>query len=81
MQRMVKQSIKGGLLMPILFGLISVASAQEPKSANTDKSVEAMYRLRYMTQYLSLARITSRYDVVQSSGQKIEFSEADSSCP
>lgn len=56
------------------------ASAQEPAAPAGDKSAEAGYLLTYMAHYLAGLKqysvaIRTSYDVVQESGQKIEFEE------
>jgi hypothetical protein len=75
------KSIQGIALLLLLTGLLSGAFAQDRKPADKKPGAEAMYLLKYMAEYLSGAkqlqvRITSGYDVVQPSGQKIEFREA-----
>lgn len=68
------------MLLLVLTGLITGPSAQDQKPAEDKTRAEAMFLLKYMAEYLSVARqlqvrITSGYDVVRSSGQKIEFRE------
>jgi hypothetical protein len=81
MRRSIGKSIQGMVLLLVLAGLIPGAFAQEQKSAEKKTGTEAMFLLKYMAEYISGAKqlqvsITSGYDVVQPSGQKIEFREA-----
>jgi hypothetical protein len=81
MQLMNQKGIQGIVLILFLVVFVSCAfAAQKQKSPDSGKNPEAMYYLRYMAEYLAGAkqlqvRITSGYDVMQSSGQKIEFRE------
>jgi hypothetical protein len=81
MRVLKRKRIQRVALLLILVGLSSWAFAQEQKPADKSTRAEAMYLLKYMAEYLSGAkqlqvRITSGYDVVQPTGQKIEFREA-----
>lgn len=73
--------IQGTALMLVLAGLLSGAGAQDQKPADPKPGADAMYLLKYLAEYLSAAnqlqvRMVSGYDVVQPSGQKIEFRES-----
>jgi hypothetical protein len=81
MRRKHVRAVLGAALMLVLAGFVSGPLAQDQKSAEPTKGAEAMFLLKYMAEYLSGARqlqvgITSGYDVVQPTGQKIEFREA-----
>ncbi|MHC1741584.1 MAG: DUF2092 domain-containing protein [Syntrophobacteraceae bacterium] len=67
-------------LMLVTVGLLSGAFAQDQKMAAKKPDAEAVYLLNTMAEYLAAVqqlqvRITSGYDVVQPSGQKVEFRE------
>jgi hypothetical protein len=75
-----RKCIQGMVFMLVLTWLISGAFAQEQKPAEIKPGVDGMYLLKNMADCLSGAKqlqvsITSGYDVVQQSGQKIEFRE------
>lgn len=81
MGRPSAKSIQSLLVILILAGFASGAFATERKPEDPKPGAEATVLLRFMAEYLAGARqlqvkITSGYDVVQSTGQKIEFREA-----
>ena len=80
MRLLMRKGCVGILVMLTLGGAASVVSAQTQPPAASDSSAEASYLLNYMAQFLSGLKqfsvtIRADYDVVQESGEKVEFGE------
>ena len=81
MRRKCTRFVQSIALVLVLVGTFSGVGAQDPKVEDPKPGSDAMYLLKYLAEYLSAAnqlqvRIVSGYDVVQPSGQKVEFRES-----
>lgn len=81
MRRRIARIVPFIALVLVLVGSFSGVLAQDQKPAAPTPGTDAMYLLNYLAEYLSAAnqlqvRMVSGYDVVQPTGQKVEFRES-----